>query len=399
MDTVIKAFRVFRCSLLISGTTIGAGMLGIPLVTSIAGFYPAILITTLVWLFMVVSGLYLLEATIARPEGSSFLSLAGDYLGSKGRALTGFLFLFLYYFLMVAYFAAGAPLLAEVIANTLGIEISSLFGYLIFGALFGIVVAIGPKSIDAVNVVLTVAMAIVWVLLICSASFAVSSTRFSYSNPGQMVFAMPILFSAFGYHNIIPSLCHYMKRDRSILRLSILIGTVIPFAVYVIWQWLIMGCVDSSLISATLAEGKPVTEVLTDITQRPWVAFLGRSFALLAISTSVLGVAFSIVDFLKDALVKEKKSINRPLITFFVFSPPLFLCLYDPKIFDRALSIAGGIGEALLNGLIPVTFAYILRYKMKNRIEYEVGGGKIALGIIALLSLFVMLVEAYLLIC
>lgn len=399
MDIALKSFRIFRCSLLISGTTIGAGMLGIPLVTAAAGFYPAILITTLVWLFMVISGLYLLEATLARPHGSSFLSLAQDYLGVKGRTVTGFLFLFLYYFLMVAYFAAGAPLLAGVFENVLGTEISLLVAYLLFGGLFGIIVAIGPKSIDAVNVVLTIAMAIVWVFLIWSASFAVSSTRFSVSNPGQMIFAMPILFSAFGYHNIIPSLCGYMKNDRTVLRLSILIGTVIPFTVYIVWQWLIMGSVDSAVIANTLSDGKPVTEVLTEITGRSFVAPLGRLFALLAISTSVLGVSFSIVDFLKDGLARQKKSLNRALITFFVFFPPFCLCLYDPKIFDRALSIAGGVGEALLNGLIPVAFAYILRYKMKSRIEYEVGGGRLALGLMALLSVFVMGVEAYLLIC
>lgn len=399
MDAVIKAFRVFRCSLLIAGTTIGAGMLGIPLVTSGAGFYPAVLITTLVWLFMVVSGLYLLEATISRPQGSSFLSLSEFYLGKKGRAITGFLFLFLYYFLMVAYFAAGAPLLAHVFEGVMGMEMSLIVSYLLFGFLFGAVVAIGPKSIDAVNVVLTVAMAIVWVFLVCSASFAVSASRLSFSNPGQMIFAMPILFSAFGYHNIIPSLCGYMKNDRSVLRMSIIVGTAIPFVVYLIWQWLIIGSVDPVVIAASLKEGKPVTDVLKEITQRPWVALLGQWFALLAISTSVLGVSFSIVDFLKDGLAQQQKKLPRAVVTFLVFFPPFLLCLYDPKIFDRALSIAGGIGEALLNGLIPVAFAYILRYKMRGDVEYEVGGEKLGIGVIAILSIFVMGVEAFLLLC
>ncbi len=45
--------------LLVAGTTIGAGMLAIPLVTATAGFLPAFIITFFVWLFMLLTGLLL----------------------------------------------------------------------------------------------------------------------------------------------------------------------------------------------------------------------------------------------------------------------------------------------------------------------------------------------------
>jgi len=236
-------------------------------------------------------------------------------------------------------------------------------------------------------------MAVFWVLLIVSASSSVSAERLLVQNSSKMIFAMPVLFSAFGYHNIIPSLCSYMKKDRAVLRASIIIGTAIPFVVYLVWQWVIIGGVDQALIVKALKEGKPATEVLKEITAKPWIALLGKYFALLAISTSVLGVSFSILDFLKDGFNSFKMKASRAFLTFLVFFPPLVFCLYDPQIFDKALGIAGGIGEALLNGLIPVIFVYLLRYKMKRDFAHEIGGGKIALALIAVISIFVMVIE------
>ena len=76
--------KVVSGSLLIAGTTIGAGMLGIPLVTSQCGFVPAIIITVIVWAFMLATGLLLLRATLWMPNHSSFLSISRHFLGRWG---------------------------------------------------------------------------------------------------------------------------------------------------------------------------------------------------------------------------------------------------------------------------------------------------------------------------
>ena len=130
MEIVNTNFQIIRAAFLIAGTTIGAGMLGIPLFTAACGFYPALLMTFGVWAFMLLTGLLLLEVSLNMPEGASFLSLASRYMGAFGVAITGGLFVFLYYSLMVAYVAAGGLLLG----NFLGINanIAPLIFCLIF---------------------------------------------------------------------------------------------------------------------------------------------------------------------------------------------------------------------------------------------------------------------------
>ena len=56
-----KEFRqVISGSLLVTGITVGAGMLGIPLLTAKSGFWPAMGITIFAWALMLLRGLLFL---------------------------------------------------------------------------------------------------------------------------------------------------------------------------------------------------------------------------------------------------------------------------------------------------------------------------------------------------
>ena len=102
MKSKVNVLRVISGTFLIAGTMIGAGMLGLPLVTGVAGFFPGILITLAVWFFMYCTGLLFLEVTLWMPDGSNVLSISGRFFGKGGRLLSGGMFIFLYYCLMIA---------------------------------------------------------------------------------------------------------------------------------------------------------------------------------------------------------------------------------------------------------------------------------------------------------
>lgn len=384
--------KVLSGSLLIAGTTIGAGMLGIPLVTSQAGFFPGITITTFVWLFMVLTGTLLMEATFWMKERASFLSIAERFLGQTGKIATGFLFVFLYFSLMVAYFAAGAPLLGDFLNVLMPFKLHGFAVYGIFALVFGSIVAIGPKSIDRANLVLTLLMCAFWIALIFIGIKYVTPNHLRTKSIITMWWSTPILFGAFGYHNIIPSLSTYFHHDRKVLRYSIWIGTCIPYVVYSFWQFLIIGAVGKTKILATAKLGLPITYALKAITANPSVLILGQAFAFLAIVTSTLGVAFSLVDFLADGLKKKPVGSFRFLITSVIFFVPMVLAYSNPTIFEQALGVAGGFGEAFLNGLLPIAVYAIGRYKLKlnhNTLNFK----KLDLWLLAAFSVVVIFIE------
>ncbi len=376
-------------TLLVAGTTIGAGMLGIPLLTAKAGFLPAMGITILVWLFMLSTGLLFLEATLWMHEGANILSMSRRFLGHTGKLAAGGMFLFLYYCLMVAYFAAGAPIFVEFLQTAFGLAPGGISGYLAYGLVFGGVVAFGLKAIDRINYLLMAAMFIAYFALIGTGAKEVSAERLRVSNWGEMIFAAPVLFSSFGFHNIIPSLVTYFNRDVKVLRKSIFFGTLIPLIIFLLWQWLIIGTVPESAIQDALNAGLPATAALQTLVNNPWVMKLGQFFAFFALVTSMVGVAFSMVDFLGDGLKIKRTGHQRIYLCLAVFIPPFILTSLDPKIFITALGFAGGFGEAFLNGLIPVSLVWVGRYIRKIDGHKQLPGGKLLLGALFILSLSV----------
>jgi tyrosine-specific transport protein len=389
----MKIKEFISVTLLISGTTIGAGMLAIPLVTASSGFLPAFFVTFLVWLFMFLTGILFLEATLWMHKDANVLSMSKRFLKNKGKFIAGSTFIFLYYCLMIAYFAAGAPLLAAFIDVVFQITLKGWIVYAIFGLLFGTVVGIGIKFVDRVNYILMVSLFISYVALVVAGNKNVSFEKLYFQNWTNVFFAMPVLFSAFGYHNVIPSLTFHFNQNEKLMRYSIFCGTIIPFIIYIFWQYLIIGVVPSSIIDQTLKAGKPITEALQAITGIGWVQAMGRIFALFAIITSMLGVSFSVVDFLGDGLKMKRYGKDRFLLCLLTFIPPFVLTSLDPSIFVLAISIAGGFGEAFLNGILPILLVWVGRYKKNLKSSYTLFGGRITLFILLLVGFLVMALE------
>jgi len=387
--------RVVSGTFLIAGTMIGAGMLGIPLVTGVSGFIPGIIVTSIVWFFMYCTGLLFLEVTLWMPDGSNVLSIAGRFFGKGGRLLSGGMFIFLYYCLMIAYFAAGSPLLAEAV-SALGLRVSGWQMFALFGLVFGTVVAIGPRSIDRVNIIMSIAMIASWFTLIGSGGSEVDTPRLGYTKWSAMVMAMPVLFSAFGFHNVIPSLCTYLKRDKRALRTAVFWGSFLPLVVYIVWQWLIIGAIPQEEIAKTLADGTPITAAFSSVTGEEGFSRIGRFFAFFAIVTSILGVAFSMVDFLGDGFnIERRKGWRRIALTLLTFIPPFILATLNPGIFTTALGIAGGFGEAFLNGLLPIGLLWVGKYTWKLKADLAWLENKGVLSFLIAYSFFVVGLEVF----
>ena len=364
--------RLISGIFLIAGTMTGAGMLGMPLVTATSGFWPGAFVTTLVWFFMYCTALLFLEVTLWMPDGSHVLSICNHFLGKGGALISGGFFAFLYYCLMIAYFAAGAPLLAEFL-DALFNHHGFFAGwkmFALFAAVFGSIVAISPKSIDRVNLVLSIAMILAWIVLVGNGGKEVDFTRLQWAYWPAFSFPIPVLFGAFGFHNVIPSLCTYLKRDRKALRLAIFWGSFLPLIVYLIWQWLVIGSIPRSILEKTLLEGGSVTVAFQSIIGSRFFPIVGKYFAFFAIVTSTLGVAFSMVDFLGDGLkIQRRYGVRRVGLTLFTFLPPFILVLLYPNIFTLILGMAGGFGEAFLNGLLPIILLWVGKHTWKRPVD------------------------------
>lgn len=393
MDMRFHINKVISGSMLVIGSVIGAGILGIPLLTARAGFWPAVAITILVWVFMVCTGLLYLESTLWMHQDANILSMTKRFLGRWGRLVSGGMYLFLYYCLLVAYFAVGAPIFGQFFQAILDFRLGHTGSCMVFALVFGGIVAFGLKIIDRVNYILVVGKFLAFAALIGPAALQVEPERLAPQNWQAVFFAAPVLFSAFGYHNVIPSLTSYFNRNVRILRLSIFLGTGIPLAIYILWQWLIIGAVPSGAIQTAMEQGLPVTAALESLTGRAWIIEAGRYFAFFAIITSMLGVAFSMVDFLGDGFNIGRTGSKRCLLTFLTFLPPFLFTVWDPAIFVTAIGFAGGFGEAFLNGLLPIALVWVGRYRHRLEGAPQLPGNRWLLAVLFGCAVLVMVIQ------
>jgi tyrosine-specific transport protein len=387
-----KSGSIMGGALLVAGTSIGGGMLALPILTGQGGFVPSLAVFITCWLFMVCTGLLFLEISLWMDKEANIISMAQKTLGPLGKAFAWGLYLFLFYCLTVAYVVGCGNLLCELFQNSL----PDWAGPLLFVALFAPFVYAGTKVIGKLNIFLMLGLG--------ASFFAFVILGYSHVEPENLVrkdwslsfLALPIAFTSFAYQGIIPSLITYMHHDARKTRQAILIGSFIPFLTYLLWQWLIMGIVPADGpygLTAALANGSTAIQPLKYFIDNPSIFIIAKLFAFFALVTSFFGVTLGLLDFLADGLRVEKTKQGRLLLCFGVFVPPMLIAYTHPHVFLSALDFAGGFGCALLLGLLPILMVWRGRYFLKLPSTYSIPGGKPLLIILLLFVVFELVCE------
>lgn len=385
--------KVFTASLLVAGTAIGAGMLALPISTGPGGFFPAIMIYLVCWIYSAATGLLLLEACFWLPKDSNIVSLSSHLLGRPGKVASWIFYLFLFYFLTIAYVAGGGGFVASV-ANH---QISAPIAIILFVLIFSPVVYLGTKAVDRLNFILMIGLIVSFILFVLIAIGKVKIQLLGHMNWSLALFSLPVVFTSFSYQGIVPSMRNYFEGQPKKVRKVILIGSFIPFVVYVIWEYLILGTVPLEGVDGLITaqrKGLTAIEPLKHLANSTTVYKIGQAFAFFALTTSFLGVTLGLFDFLSDGLKIKKKGASRLLLCALVYFPPMIIAMLNPHIFIRALSYAGGIGCAVILGLFPVLMVWSGRYvkKLDNK-HRQLPGGKLALILLLVFIFFELSIE------
>lgn len=379
-------------TLLVAGTCIGGGMLALPVLTSLGGFIPSLLIYFLCWLFMACTGLLLLEVCHWMEGDTNIISMAERTLGNKGKIFAWVLYLFMFYCLTLAYISGCGDLVTQVL------PIPDWAGSLIFVALFAPFVFAGAKVVGRINTALMLGLGISFFTFVLIGASFVNTDNLQHKNWSLSLLALPIAFTSFAYQGIVPTLSRFMQYDFKRTRLVILVGSFLPFMTYVIWEWLILGIVPSygpNGLVETLERGGNAVQPLKYFIQNPNVYVVGQSFAFFALTTSFFGVTLGLFDFLADGLKIKKDTRGKVILSTLVFLPPLLLAIFYPHVFLVALDYAGGYGSALLLGLLPILMVWSGRYYLKLPSKYTLPGGRILLSVLIAFVLFEVVFETF----
>lgn len=374
-------------ALLIAGTSVGGGMLALPVLTSLGGFIPSILIFVLCWLFMASTGLLFLEVSLVMDKGANIVSMAQRTLGKGGLFAAWTIYLFQFYCLTLAYIVGCGNLVTDAFSG----HIPAWAGPLLFVLCFGPMIFSGTRLVGKVNVFLMLGLFISFIAF-CTVGFQFIRPDFLiHQNWPLSLMSLPIAFTSFAYQGIIPTLVNHMNHDAKKIRLAILIGSSIPLVTYIIWQGLILGIVPlegPNGLREALEQGQNAVHPLKHFIQNPAVYTIGSFFAFFALVTSFFGVTLGLMDFFADGFKIKKTPLNKFYLCLLIFIPPLIISFWHPDVFLMALDYAGGLGCASLLGVLPILMVWSLRYKLGVRSPYQLNGGKTALIVLMIFVLF-----------
>ncbi|MGL4225507.1 MAG: aromatic amino acid transport family protein [Vibrio sp.] len=370
--------KLLGSTLIIAGTTIGAGMLALPLASAGIGFTTSLIIMLGLWMLMAFTALLMVEIHQYAEQDATLHTLAKQILGDKGKWVATFAMLFLFYSLCAAYIAGGGAQFTQRIAHFSGMTVASSSGTLLFTILVALVVTIGTSTVDRVNRVLFAGKMIAMIAVLFFLAPNVSHT-YLLSMPieqGLIVAAIPVIFTSFGFHGSIPAIVNYLDGDTPALRKAILLGSAIPLVIYIFWQMVTLGVVSQSTLLDNMGLTALIGVLATTVNQSHLGNLIGV-FADLALLTSFLGVSLGLFEFMGDSLRSKQGKINRPLTSIITFLPPLVFALFYPQGFIMALGYAA-IALAILAIFLPLAMVIKVR-QQSNSTDYQVNGGNAAL--------------------
>lgn len=367
--------------MLVTGTCIGAGMLGLPIATAAAGFYPSLIAFIGCWLMMLASALLMLEVSLKYPQDANLITMAKSTLGKGGEACAWISYVSFLYALMAAYTSGANGYIEQGLAY---VGIPSVWGISMVIFSFALIVYLGAKYVDWANRLLMIGLIVAYLGLVAGVLPRVNYA-FAEGEPKFLWGSGSLLVTSFGFHLLIPSLKNYLHGDVKALRWAIFLGSLTSLIVYLIWEILVLSVIpaqgENGLIAMQQAEQQggqqaviQLTLSLSEMITHMKIGLLASVFAFCAIITSFIGVALGLFDFLADGLRIKRTFSGKMVLAFLTFLPPVLIAAFYPH-FMVALHYAG-IFAAILLVIYPALMAWRGRYRLKMAAPYQVAGGK-----------------------
>ncbi|MFH0711709.1 MAG: aromatic amino acid transport family protein [archaeon] len=313
----------------LTGTIIGAGILGLPYVFAKSGFLVGLFWLIIIGAIMIFINLCLGEITL-RTKGRHQLSgYANKYLGPWGRRAMFFAMLFGIYSALLAYLIGEGESLSKILPGNINPLVLGISFWLIMTLLLKEGLR-GLKKIETWGV-----LAIIIIVLCFFIRFLPqiqTPNLLAWNTPNFFLPIGIIMFALLGFTSI-PELRQEIKGQEKLLKKAIIIGSTIPIILYALFSARFVGTL-----------GKNIDQIAT-LSLGPLMTLLG----IFTMLTSYFVLSFSLRDTFKFD-IKTNKKIN----IFFTSFVPLILYILITKFKFFGFSSVLGIGGVISGGLTGI---------------------------------------------
>ena len=360
------------------GTSIGAGVLGLPYVAAKVGFLIVLAYIIFVGLLIMLLNLYLGEVALRTKEDHQLAGYAKKYLGKLGEFFTEFALIFGVYAALVAYMLGMGQSFSFLFfqnPNSHVIQFGILTGVVMSGLLWRGLRAL--KRFEKIGVGL-----ILFLLLVIFLFFIPEVKIQNLMTFNSSFIFLPfgvVLFSLLSFH-AIPELKLVLKGKEELMKRIILTGSLVVIVSYLLFTFVVVGFMGSE-------------------TPRVATLSLGNVFVFLGILTMftsylALGNAIDENFIIDDRMSKMKSWFFSAIVPIFVF---VFIKTFAGEFFSftKILGIGGVVSGGLIAIMTLLMAAQAKKHGNRNP-EYSIPLNKGIIGIISLVFISAVVREIFL---
>ncbi len=314
------------------GTIIGAGVFGLPYVVARSGFL-------LGFLFLLIFGFVILlvhlaygEVILRTPGSHRLPGFVELYLGKRAKLIVSFSTIVGIYATLLAYMILAGSFLAVLIAPLFSIAPNQHTLAIIIFMIGMISVLFGLKLVERIEFYLSLILGVIFLALFFWALPSINLEHFLGVRPNleNLLPLYGITLFALGGVVAIPELKDVLGREPKKVRKAIIIGTLIPLLLYILFVVTVLG-VSGEATSSNAIDG--LKAVLGDT-----VVWAGAFLGIAAVFTSLLVVG----TYLKELFQYDFK-LPRLVSWLFVTGVPLALFSAGVDDFIPVVALAGSI--------------------------------------------------------
>jgi tyrosine-specific transport protein len=345
--------QLFRASALLSGTIIGAGVLGIPYVVAQSGFLTGLLAILILGVAILLMNLFMGEIVLRTPGNHQLPGYAEKYLGKWGKRIAICSMFLVIYGALVAYIIGEGAALSAILGLT------PFISSIIFFIFVSIFIFIGLKAITKYELLFA---SIVLFLILLISGFAIFSSQFNISNLAtfditKIFIPYGVILFAFAGAASIPEMKEYLSHDRKKLKNAIILGSLIPIASYILFAFTTIAITGTSTTEiATIGLGNYLGSSMI---------LFGNIFAIFAMLTSFLTLALAMKEiYMYDYNIKP---LSAWLLTM---SLPLIIFLFGATSFITVVGLTGAVAGGL-EGILITLIYFRARKEGSRQPEYK----------------------------
>lgn len=339
--------------LIIIGSSIGAGVLGMPITCSLVGLIPSLIIMLIVALYMNETAKIITRLLIKTQSDDLSVAFKKN-LSTPNYTISLITYSFLFITIIAAYISKSSTLLKTIIDTTVYTNININICYIIIISMMILILNSKNTQFKYANNILTIALISVFLIIILQNTKSdINITTIEKININNIKYVYPILITSFGFHNILPYLKNEFKNNEKKLNQSINIGIVLTLVIYIIWISFIIIFKNNYYKLDDIENynsDKIITELLIIKNNNNLTITIVNAFSFLAIITTIFGITISMNFFFKKIFTAVPKKIIKILIII----PPIIIIKLNTNIFFTALEISGGILTLTIFGLMPI---------------------------------------------